>query len=435
MKQQFLLFMMALLPMVASADDSGNCGDWDNEGSVTWKWVESTHTITISGNGAMAEYWGGDPGDPYSYGPIPWDNYKESIRTLIIEPGVTSVAGFNQCTNLTSVTLPNTISTIGNLAFLGCAFSSFTIPTSVEKIGYGAFRDCSNLTSITIPSNVTSIDSYPFAYCSSLSSILVDSGNSVFDSRNNCNAIIEKMGDNIYLVAGCNNTVIPNGVTYINAFAFAGCTGLTSLTIPQSVKEIKYPFEGCDNLSAVYCYAAVVPNVYQWRYSSTQTIGSVQNATLYVPSTLIDEYQNCDYSHGRAYWREQFKAIMPIENAGNPKCATPTIKIENGFLKFECATEGVEYHYNVSQTDFGGWGNGTYNPATDPLDGAPLPTATISVYASKEGYSLSDSATKIVKFSDVGGIKGDVNDDGKVNVADHVELSKIIMNQCPDGSE
>lgn len=430
MKQIILLFLMTLMPMVVSADDGGNCGDWNNEGSVTWKWVESTHTITISGNGAMKEYWGGDPGDPYSYGPIPWDNYKESIQKLIIESGVTSVAGFNQCTNLTSVTLPNTISTIGNLAFLDCAFSSFTIPTSVEKIGYGAFRGCSNLTSITIPSNVTSIDSYPFAYCSSLSSIQVNSGNSVFDSRNNCNAIIEKNGDNIYLVAGCKNTVIPNGVTYINAFAFAGCTGLTSLTIPQSVKEIKYPFEGCDNLSAVYCYATVVPNVYQWRYSSTQTIGSVQNATLYVPSVLINDYQNCDYSSGRAYWREQFKAIMSIESASNTKCATPTIKVNNGILNFECATEGVKFHYKV--TSDGVFGNETYTYDKDNdggINGVILPTITISVYASKEGYSLSDTATKIIKLSDVGGKRGDLNGDGEVNVADHVELTTIIMNQ------
>ena len=123
---------------------------------------------------------------------------------------------------------------------------------------------------------------------------------------------------------------------------------------------------------------------------------------------------------------------MPIENAGDPKCATPTIKIENGFLKFECATDGVKYHFNVKgfgDMDF------TYNPATDNLDVVQLPTVTISVYASKEGYSLSDTATKIVKFSDIGGQKGDLNGDGEVNVSDHVELSKIIMDQGSYGSE
>lgn len=128
---------------------------------------------------------------------------------------------------------------------------------------------------------------------------------------------------------------------------------------------------------------------------------------------------------------------MPIESAGDPKCATPTIIIEDGILKLDCATGGVDFHYTISQTEneYYQWGSGTYNKTKDAGKDIQLPTVTISVYASKDGYSLSDTATKIIKLSDVGCLKGDLNGDGEVNVADHVELTKIIMDQRPDGSE
>ena len=95
----------------------------------------------------------------------------------------------------------------------------------------------------------------------------------------------------------------------------------------------------------------------------------------------------------------------------------------------------VDFHYTISQTEneYYQWGSGTYNKTKDAGKDIQLPTVTISVYASKDGYSLSDTATKVVKLSDVGGKRGDLNGDGEVNVADHVELSKIILNQ--QGSE
>lgn len=426
MKQLFLLFLMALLPMAVSADDSGICGDpGDN---VTWSYVESTHTLTISGNGKMMMYAYGEYRDPW-YGETPWDKYKDKIQKIVIQSGVTSVSGFYSCKNLTSVSLSNTVKEIQSFAFSGCPITSITFPNSVESIGTAAFMGC-GLTSVTIPCNVNWID-HSFTYCSSLNTIKVDPGNSFFDSRNDCNAIIQSEND--MLILGCKNTVIPEGILDIYEYAFAGCTGLSSLKIPQSVIAVGAgTFKGCDNLSAVYCYAAVVPfisNTSIWNPS----LGSVQNAILYVPSTLLDEYNNPHDGNG-LLWKE-FKSIMSIDSAGDPKCSTPTITIENGIMNLDCATEGVDFHYTISIE--GNWGGkDIYNKANDiEGKGILLPIATISVYTSKEGYSMSDTATKIVKFSDVGGLKGDLNGDGEVNVADHVELTKIIMDQRPDGSE
>ena len=128
--------------------------------------------------------------------------------------------------------------------------TSVSIPNSVTTISQSAFGNCSGLTSITIPNSVTSIGQAAFTNCSGITRIKVDSGNTVYDSRNNCNAIIETATNT--LITGCQNTVIPNSVTSIGQYAFSGCTGLTSITIPDSVTTISgYAFNGCTGLTSI----------------------------------------------------------------------------------------------------------------------------------------------------------------------------------------
>ena len=180
---------------------------------------------------------------------------------------------FADCGGLTEIEMQNNITSIGELAFYNCYnLANVTIPHSVTSIESYAFHTCASLTSVVIPYSVTRIVGNVFAACYELASITVDSGNTVYDSRNDCNAIIEKATNT--LIAGCENTVIPNsvtkigseafmyfkfenmtipnGVTSIGGQAFYYCTNLTSIEIPNSVTSIGYAaFEGCWGLTSI----------------------------------------------------------------------------------------------------------------------------------------------------------------------------------------
>jgi hypothetical protein len=166
----------------------------------------------------------------------------------------------NNYSGLTTANIPSSVTysgttysvtSIGNDAFARCSgLTSVTIPNSVTSIGGNAFSGCSGLTSVTIGNSVTSIGDFAFSSCSGLTSIAVDSGNTKYDSRNNCNAIIETATNT--LISGCKNTTIPNSVTSIGDNAFRGCSGLTSVTIPNSVTSIgEAAFTGCSGLTSV----------------------------------------------------------------------------------------------------------------------------------------------------------------------------------------
>ena len=264
---------------------SGSCGE-----NVNYSLNTETGLLSITGSGAMADY--------SSEEEVPWYAQRENIKSVEIADGVTTIGNnaFNGCSGLTSLTMPNSVTSIGGWAFTWCDhLTSFDIPNSVTSIGDHAFERCDNLSSLTIgnsvtsigisafeqcsftsiiiPSSMTSIGHHAFWYCTHLTSIVVADGNMKYDSRDNCNAIIETATNT--MVLGCKNTIIPNSVTSIGDLAFSTCTDLTSIEIPSSVKSIgTCAFERCHSLTSV-----TIPNsvteIGVWAFSDCNSLTSV----------------------------------------------------------------------------------------------------------------------------------------------------------------
>ena len=216
------------------------------------------------------------------------------LTELTLPNSVTSIGdcAFYGCSGLTELILPNSVTSIGNYAFSDCSglekitvdrgnkrYDSWgncnsiietgtntlivgcknsVIPNSVTSIGDCAFYGCTGLTELILPNSVSSIGDIAFTYCSGLEKITVESGNSCYDSRDNCNSIIDTEFNT--LIVGCKNSVIPNSVTSIGYYAFYGCSGLTELTLPDSVASIgDGAFICCSDLSKITSLAEIPP--------------------------------------------------------------------------------------------------------------------------------------------------------------------------------
>lgn len=229
--------------------------DWDNYNDSLLYGGDVTIPATVTYNGTT-----------YSVSTIGESAFYNCIglTSIDIPNSVTTIGegAFDGCISLTSIDIPNSVTTIGELAFGGCTgLTNMAIPNSVTTIGNLAFHNCSGLTSFTLPNSVTTFGEddilNPLCGCSGLTSITVDPGNIVYDSRDNCNAII-KTATNMML-SGCQATVIPRSVTGISAYSFCNCVNLTSIFIPNTITSITgigdyyvYGlFGGCDNLASI----------------------------------------------------------------------------------------------------------------------------------------------------------------------------------------
>ncbi len=217
------------------------------------------------------------------------------IESYCIKPGTQVICdyAFMYCKKLTHIAIPNTVSHIGDRAFHTCVgLNDTTIPDSVIHIGDGAFSFCSSLTSIIIPNSVEHIGKSAFLGCSILNEIQVSDSNKTYDSRQNCNAIIHTATNS--LIAGSNNTIIPNSVTDIGNGAFSFCEGITGINIPESVAHIgDSAFTFCKGLTSI-----TIPNTVThikdgtFSFCGGLTSISIPNSVVYIGKSA---FMGCDH--------------------------------------------------------------------------------------------------------------------------------------------
>ena len=293
------------------------------------------------------------------------------VKHLIIPSGETTIRGFvfNGCTSLTSVTIPYSVKSIEKFAFYQCSgLTSLNLTDGLQSIGDRAFYECSSLTSLTLPNSVTSIEPFAFYGCSNLASVTFPNG-------------FYKIENSVFQGCGLTSVTIPNSVVTIGNNAFFDCSKLTTATIGSSVKTVEnLAFGSCPELTDVYCLPEKVPTATYWAFQDSY----IEYATLHVPANSLEDYQANDP------WK-RFKNIVTLDGSTpvdpgtpeTPKCATPTIRYQNGQLSYSCETEDVEFVTQITDPDI------TYHyGATVPL----LATYSVTVWATKSGYDHSDPA-------------------------------------------
>lgn len=398
LKKQLLLFILILLPMMVNADAVEIDGIYYNL-IVKAKKAEVTRNpheyqgevvipefVTYEG----VEYNVSTLGDAFSG--------SSCLTSIEIPNSITSIDNyaFSGCSSLTTVTIPNSVTTIGNSVFDGCAsLTTITIPNSVTNFGSKIFMDCSSLTTITIPNSVTTIGTSTFSGCSSLVSIIIPNS-------------VTNIGSSAF--SGCsslNSITIPNSVTNIGNSAFQGCSCLVSITIPNSVISIgKKAFSNCQNLTDVYCFAEALPTT----QSDTFDGSYIDYATLHVPEVAYETYNTT------APW-SSFGTIKTLDGETPivEKCATPLLIYQNGKVRCMCETEGVTYVYTITPTSSTG-------QSTDGL--ISLGTSfTVNVKATRDGYEDSEMATTTINLSQV----GDMDGDGELSITDVTSLVNAIL--------
>ena len=258
-----------------------------------------------------------------------------SLTSITIPNSVTSIGdyAFEDCTSLTSITIPNSVTSIEYEAFRGCTcLTSITIPNSVTSIERCAFSDCSGLTSITIPNSVTSIGISAFRACTSLKDLRIEDGETTLSLGFNYYSSFTGEGlfydcplESLYL--GRN---IQSEIGYAYGYSpFYGKTTLKSVTIGNSVTRIGgWAFSACDSLTSIYLLSETPPTVGNYNFINKQYM----NMIVYVPKGTLATYQAADT--WKNFWDIQEFDVTAIENIED---VTPAFEITSSGIQFTAA--------------------------------------------------------------------------------------------------
>ena len=376
-------------PANAGVTASGNCGSNINGDNVTWELSEGV--LTIKGSGRMSS--------SYGNGDAPWyTDYQASITSIVIESGVTYIGNyaFYALYNATSVSIPSTVTEIGERAFTSCGITSVNIPASVTSIYDNAFSGCENLktvkfnngnssfdyignnvfynsgiTSITIP-KTEYLGSNVCSSCTSLVNVTIENGvTSIPTSSFQQSALTSitipgsvKLIDG-YAFSKCTNlkTVkLEEGVKYIYGDAFSYCSALESVSIPSTITTIEDDaFYGCDRLANVYCYAAPTFNL-NFEYDEDDEFMSSGETKFHVYSQYADDYASTYGSLLHAV------VVGDLGNEENkPKIAGHSLTLRD-MIAVNFFINLPDAYKNKNLTVEFSWGEGSYaNSATGTL--------------------------------------------------------------------
>ena len=270
-----LCLLLALLPVSALGAEivaSGTCGA--NGDNLTWT-LDSEGTLTISGEGEMADY---------QYKGNPWYSQRTKIKNIEICERVTNIGSnaFSGCDNLSNIAIPKGVTEIGPYAFFYCErLIDILIPEWVNVIGVGAFSRCSRLVSITLPTDMQDIGASAFSSCASLKKITIPNG-------------VTSIASNVFWNCSSLESVkIPPTVTSIERLAFARCTQLTEIELPEGVTSIGHQaFDGCKSLNSIAIPSNVI-NVGSYAFRECDSL-----STIIFPEKLQSigyfAFQGCD---------------------------------------------------------------------------------------------------------------------------------------------
>ena len=406
MKKTAILSLACLLTLVAKADNitfvdehvkSVCVQNWDTNGDGELSMEEAAAVTKLNTKFAFDSDIIRFPELQYFTGLTSISTYDfytcKNLRAIVLPPQITSIgtSAFFGCGNLQEIVIPSAVKTISEYAFNGCTgLQSVTLPEGLTTIGDNAFNYCSSLQGIAIPSTVKSIAASAFWSCSSLTSITVDPANTVYDSRENCNALIKTNTNTLQL--GIITTVIPEtvstigpsafygnarlqtidipeGVQAIEGSAFSGCTALTTVSLPSTLTSIgNSAFNGCKKLTSILLLEGL-ETIGQMAFKGCTSLNKIV-----IPSTVT----KIDYNAFTESTRLTKVAAMPttpvsIGNSVFPYRKKSTLYVPKGSLEaYQNATTWMDF-LNIVELDK------TITATVEPEELEARATATIAI--------------------------------------------------------